>query len=463
MTVTTDLKTKLMIAGPLLALLTIFFLSQFVALNAAIVAGVTLWCVIWWTTEPVPLPATSLLPMALFPLLGVLDAGQVASAYGSQVIILLLGGFILSRGMESTGTHRRLAVAMINLSSRVTGNSGDRSVVIGFMLASAVLSMWISNTATTLMLLPIALAVLEKSNSEKLPLALMLGIAYAANVGGMGTPIGTPPNLIFMEVFAENTGERIGFVRWMSWGVPIVLILVPVIAWWLTRKLTNTHCIDLPAVGQWTSAEKRVLSVFAVTALLWITRSEPMGGWSSWFDIPNANDAAIALLGAIALFVVPDGKGGRLLNWEQANAIPWGMLLLFAGGICIAKGFIESGLSAELGNAFGAMLGWPAFLLVLVLCLCVSFMTETTSNTATTTLLMPILAAAAMGAAIRPELLMVPAALSASCAFMLPVATAPNAIALGSGYVPAARMMRTGVTLNLFGAVIVALLCWLIV
>ncbi len=448
--------------GPLLGLLAGLWLGDNLGAEAGITAGVALWVIVWWVTEPVPVPVTSMLPLALFPLTGVLDGKQVALAYGSPLILLMLGGFILSRGMESTGTHRRLAVAMINLCSRVAGRSSDRALVAGFMLAAAALSMWISNTAVTLMLLPIALATLEKNEHPGLPMVLMLGIAYAANIGGMGTPIGTPPNLVFMEIYAEYTGERMGFVRWMSWGIPVVIVFVPLACWWLTRLVDSAQPLDLPEVGRWRTAEKRVLCVFAATALLWITRSEPFGGWSGLFNLPNANDASIALLAAITLFIVPNGEGGRLLHWEQAREIPWGILLLFAGGICIAKAFVSSGLSETLGELFSHATQWPLLLMLFALALGVSFLTETTSNTATTTLLMPILAAAAIGASLRPELLMVPAALSASCAFMLPVATAPNAVVFGSGKIEARQMMRYGVVLNLIGACVITLACYLI-
>ena len=463
MSQTTSLKNSALLMGPLVAFLVGLIAAASLESMAAITVAVTVWCVIWWVTEPVPIPVTSLIPMAVFPLTGVLNGQEVAAAYGSPLIILMLGGFILSRGMESTGAHRRLAVTMVTMCERIAGGSSERSLVAGFMLAAAALSMWISNTATTLMLLPIALAILEKTQSKVLPMALMLGIAYAANVGGMGTPIGTPPNLVFMEVFTQTTGERIGFVQWMSWGLPVVICLLPIIIWWLTRNLSGGHDVKLPAVGAWTSAERRVLCIFSMTALLWITRSDPWGGWSTWFELETANDAAVALLGAICLFVVPNGRGGRLLNWEQANQIPWGMLLLFSGGICIARAFLTSGLSAELGELFGVLAGWPIFIMLLVLCLGVSFLTETTSNTATTTLLMPVLAAAAMGASVAPELLMVPAALSASCAFMLPVATAPNAVVFSSGKIVAAAMMRTGLVLNIVGASIIACFSWLLI
>ncbi|MGB5323838.1 MAG: SLC13 family permease [Pseudomonadales bacterium] len=457
------MRARMLWLAPLLALGSGLLAAQWLPPHAAVTVGVTLWCVLWWVSEPVPITVTSMLPLAIFPLTGVLDGGEVAAAYGSPLIILLLGGFILSRGMESTGTHRRLAVAMVNVCQRIGGHHSERALVAGFMLAAASLSMWISNTATTLMLLPIAMAVIEKSRSAALPMTLMLGIAYAANVGGMGTPIGTPPNLIMVEVFRQNTGETIGFIDWMRWGVPVVVVFVPLLIWWLTRKLGKGEAIELPAAGAWTAAERRVLTVFALTALLWITRSDPFGGWSSWLGIPTANDAAVALLGAILLFVIPNGRGSRLLDWEQAVQIPWGMLLLFAGGICIARAFNASGLSTQLGEGFSLLTHLPVLLMMLAICLGVSFLTETTSNTATTSLLMPILAAAALGASIPPELLLVPAALSASCAFMLPVATAPNAVVFSSGVIDPVVMMRTGVVLNIMGAVLIALLLWLLI
>jgi sodium-dependent dicarboxylate transporter 2/3/5 len=329
------------------------------------------------------------------------------------------------------------------------------------MAAAAVLSMWISNTATTLMLLPVALAVLEGARErERLAPPLLLGMAYAASVGGVGTPIGTPPNLIFMQVFADTTGESVSFLTWMSWAVPVVLVLVPLMALVLTRNLGGAIAVELPAVGPWRSAERRVLAVFAVTALLWITRSEPFGGWSGWLGLTQANDASVALLAVVAMCLLPDGRGGRLLDWEHASSIPWGVLLLFAGGICLARGFVSSGLSDLLGSWLAGLAGLPPLALIVAICLGVTFMTEATSNTASTSLLMPVLAAAALGAGVAPELMMVPAAMSASCAFMLPVATAPNSVVYGSGLVTTARMAREGLLLNFLGAAVISVACY---
>jgi sodium-dependent dicarboxylate transporter 2/3/5 len=374
------------------------------------------------------------------------------------LILLLLGGFILSRAMERSGAHRRIALGMVHL----FGASSDRRLVFGFMVAAAVLSMWISNTAATLMLLPVALAVLESSSERKrLAPALLLGVAYSASVGGLGTPIGTPPNLVFMEVYRETTGVAISFTQWMAWALPVVIIMLPLMGLWLTRGLVGGSAQDLPRVGRWSAAEKRVMLVFSLTALAWITRSEPFGGWSSWLDLPQANDASVALVAVVVMFCVPDGRGSRLLDWEHAVTIPWGVLLLFSGGICLAKGFSSSGLSDLLGQWLATFATLPLALLMVLICLVVTFLTETTSNTASTTLLMPVLAAAAVGSGLAPELLMLPAVMSASCAFMLPVATAPNSVMYGSGLVPIQRMAREGLMLNLLGAAVISTVCYL--
>jgi sodium-dependent dicarboxylate transporter 2/3/5 len=427
--------------------------------DMAVTGFVAVLCIVWWVFEPVPIPVTSLLPLAVLPLLGVLTPAQVGQAYGSPLILLLLGGFLLSKAMEHSGAHRRIAIGMV----RLFGASSGRRLVLGFMVAAAVLSMWISNTATTLMLLPVALAVLDAtSDKTKLAAPLLLGIAYAASVGGMGTPIGTPPNLIFMQVYEQTTGQAISFTRWMSWALPVVIIMVPVMALILTRNLRGALVVQLPEVGRWRPEERRVMTVFGLTALAWITRSEPFGGWKGWLDLPQANDASVALLAVVAMFLIPNGKGERLLSWERAATIPWGVLLLFSGGICLAKGFVSSGLSDLLGQWLVGMTLMPVYALILVICLVVTFMTETTSNTASTTLLMPVLAAAALAAGIPPQVIMVPAAMSASCAFMLPVATAPNTVVFGSGLVSISRMAREGVALNFLGALVISVVCYVL-
>jgi sodium-dependent dicarboxylate transporter 2/3/5 len=426
--------------------------------DIAVVGFVAVLCVVWWVLEPIPIPVTSLLPLAVLPLLGVITPAEVGQAYGSPLILLLLGGFLLSQAMEHSGAHRRIAIGMVNL----FGAHNGLRLVMGFMVAAAVLSMWISNTATTLMLLPVVLAVLEASpDKQKLAAPLLLGVAYAASVGGLGTPIGTPPNLIFMQVFEETTGRTISFTTWMGWALPVVVLMVPAMAFILTRNIRGDIAVTLPEVGAWRTEEKRVMLVFCLTALAWITRSEPFGGWKTLLNLPQANDASVALLAVVLMFLLPNGKGERLLSWERAVTIPWGVLLLFGGGICLARGFVSSGLSELLGGMFGTLASLPIYLLILLIALIVTFMTETTSNTASTSLLMPVLAAAALTAGIAPEVLMVPAAMSASCAFMLPVATAPNSVVYGSGMFSVARMAREGVALNFLGAAIITLVCYL--
>ncbi len=411
----------------------------------------------WWVTEALPIPATSLVPFALFPLAGVLDQRQAAAALGSYVIVLLMASFMLSKALEKSGAHERLALYMINL----VGASGRR-LVLGFMLAAAVLSMWISNTATTLMLATMALAILSRSDNPKLAVPLLLGIAYAASLGGTATLIGTPPNLIFAENYLLATGEEFSFARWMSIGLPIVALGVPVIWVWLTRGMGGVRAPALAEPGPWRKDEIRTLMVFAFAIFLWVTRVEPFGGWSGALGMGEAGDSTVAVLAVVIMFLVPDGKGGAILDWKSASNIPWGMLLLFAGGICIAAAFRQSGLDLLIGDSLASLANMPVFFMILGLCLSVTFLTEMTSNTATANLLMPLLAAVAAGTGIAPELLMIPAVISASCAFMLPVATAPNAIIYGTGHVSIARMAREGFILNILLAFIIASVCWVL-
>ncbi len=448
-----------LLLGPLLAATA--FLSLSVAgweASACWTAAITIICATWWIFEPIPIPATSMIPIAALPVVGVLTPAQVGQAYGSPLVLLLMGGFVLSTAMAKSGAHRRIALNMVNL----FGGTSSRRLVFGFMAAAAVLSMWISNTATTLMLLPVALAVIERSRDPHLAIPLLLGIAYAASVGGIGTPIGTPPNLVFREIYQQTTGTEVGFLTWMMWGIPVVLIFVPIIGVWLTRSLNFRGEIDMPAVGQWQTEEKRVFIVFSLTALAWVTRGQPFGGWSDWLNVPGANDASVALIAVVTMFLIPDGKGSKLLDWDTAAKIPWGMLILFGGGIAIAQAFIVSGLSAYLGEALAGLAGWPVLLMIAIICITITFLTEMTSNTATTTLMMPILAAAAIAAEIDPALLMVPAAMSASCAFMLPVATAPNTIVFSTGRFTTALMAKEGSVLNFIGVVVISLTCYLL-
>ena len=451
--------------APLIAVaVTLLMMRAGWAREGALTGGLTVLCALWWIFEPIPIPATAMIPLGVFPLLGILDGKQVAQAYGDPLIILLMGGAMLSKAMEKSGAHRRLALYMVNL----FGGDSQRRLVMGFMVASAALSMWVSNTATTLMLLPVAYAVLQSVNSQgsdsqgansqaakKLAVPLFLGIAYAASIGGLGTPIGSPPNIVFLKIYGEATGAIPSFTQWMLWGLPVVILLLPLAALWITRHLGAAEPLQIPQAGAWRSEEARVLVIFFLTAVAWITLREPFGGWSQWLNVPSANYAAVALTSVILMFVLPNGKGGKLLDWESASTIHWGVLLLFAGGIAIAKAFAVTGISAAIGESLSGVTRLSIIVLIAVVALTVTFLTEITSNTATTTLLMPILAAASLGAGFDPALLMLPAALSASCAFMLPVATAPNAIVFGTGEITVEQMVREGFILNLIGVAVI--------
>jgi sodium-dependent dicarboxylate transporter 2/3/5 len=420
---------------------------------AALTLGIAIWTALWWIFEAVPIPVASLIPLSFLPIFGVLSPQTVGEKYGHPLVLLLLGGFLLSKAMEKSGAHRRIALLLVH-----TCPKGDKFLLLGFMLATALLSMWISNTATTLMMLPIALAVIQGSENNRLTIPLLLGIAYSANVGGIATPIGTPPNLVMIGAYRDLGFEELSFAQWMNFGVPVSILMVLVIWLWVGRNLSkNSSEVALPDSGQWTKAETRTLTIFALTALAWITRSEPFGGWKTWLDLPQANDASVAFIAVLLLFCLPSGenKGAKLLDWKTANQIPWGMLILVGAGLCLGEAFKQSGLSASIADGLSGLENLPTMLLLLGICLLVTFLTEMTSNTATTSLLMPILGAAAIAADLDPKLLLIPAALSASCAFMLPVATIPNAVVFGTGKISIKRMAGEGLVLNLIGAGVV--------
>jgi sodium-dependent dicarboxylate transporter 2/3/5 len=461
--------------GPVLALL-IAWISHANGLPApaAMCAGVAVVCAVWWMFECLSIAVVGLVPFVALPLLGVVGHQDVAASYGHTVILLLLGGFLLSAAMERSGAHRRIAIAMV----RMVGGQGGRRVVLGFMLATASLSMWISNAATTLMMLPIALAVLQQAGDPRLRTPLLLGIAYSASVGGMATPIGTPPNVVFMGQLFERTGSELPFASWMSVGLPITLILLPIIWWWVTRKVGPTQPIDMPEIGKIQTNEIRVLAVFVITALLWVFRSAPGGGWSGLIStaagangaVDMIGDATVALGAALLMFICPSGKGtteegevDRLLDWATAERIPWGILIMFGGGMALATGFKESGLSQAIGSQLAFLAGSPTWLIVLSICVLVTFLTEITSSTATAMLLLPILGEMAVAVDLPPAVLMIPGTISCSCAFMLPGATAPNVIVFGAGGIRTDEMARTGLMLNFIAALVVTgMTLWLV-
>jgi sodium-dependent dicarboxylate transporter 2/3/5 len=419
---------------------------------AAATVGVTAWCATWWTTEPVPIPATSLLPFVILPWFGALPGEAAARAFGHDIVLLLMGGYLLSTAMEKSGAHERLAVGIVRA---VRGTSGWR-ILLGFATAGTCVSAWISNTATTLMLLPVALAVTGRSNHpERLGGRLLLVLAWSASIGGLCTPVGTTANPLLVQALARH-GVEWGFFDWGVVAVPVVAVLVPFACLWLARggALTDVQ-VTLPDLGPWSAPATRTLVIFGVTALSWVTRTAPFGGWRALLGVPDVGDHTVALLMVVVGFVTPNGAGGRVLDWDTAKRIPWGLLLLIAGGLAIGEAFDGTGLDDVVAARLGGAGALPVWLSVGAVAIAVTFLTEFTSNTAVAALILPILGTAAVAAGLRPELWLVPAGLSASCAFMLPVGTAPNAIVVGSGYVPTRFMAREGFVLNLVGAAVI--------
>jgi len=439
-------------------------------------AGAALLMALYWTFDVLPIAVTSLLPLALFPLLGVADPGAVAGAYGKPTTYLFLGGFILALGIERTGLHRRIALRIVAF----LGTRPSR-LVLGFMVASGLLSMWISNTATVMVMLPIAAAVLRSheeaaTDHGAAPIphfgtALMLGIAYAANIGGMGTLVGTPPNLAYRQILHEvfPAAPEVTFGGWMLLGAPLAVVFLGIGWLVLTRfifRLPTTRAFGerntirdaRRALGPVRRDELLAGLVFGAVALLWVTGSGfgDVPGWRSLPGLAKVGDESVAIAGAIALFVIPSGeRRGAIMDWETARRLPWGILLLFGGGFALAAGFESSGLSAAIGEGLAGLAGLPPWLLVVIVSTVMTFLTELTSNTATANLVLPILAKAAVAMGVDPRALMIPATLSASCAFMMPVATPTNAIVFGAGHITVPQMAWAGLWLNLVGVVLV--------
>lgn len=439
-------------------------------------AGIALLLAAWWATEVLPIPITSLLPMLLFPAVGVMGMAESAAPYARPTIFLLLGGFIIATALARWNLHRRLA---LNILVRVGDNPA--AIIGGFMAATAVMSMWISNTASTIMMIPIALSLageIVKDSSTKhqgFILCLVLGIAYAASIGGLGTPIGTPPNLFVVSFMRETYDIEISFFTWMMFGIPTVIIMVPVAWYVLTKWAYPFNLSDAPVaqsllqteladMGPMSLPEKRVAAVFLLVALSWIFRVPVQ---QNLHVLLWLNDAMIAIGGATLLFMVPSGckteKATTLLDWDTANIIPWGVLLLFGGGLSLAAGVKTSGLAIWLGTAMAGLGTMPLIVMVLCLVVLVVFLTELTSNTATVATLLPVLGALAATTGIDPMMLFAPVALSASCAFMLPVATAPNAVIYSTGKVTIPQMANAGFRLNLVAIMVVTVLSYALV
>lgn len=461
------------IAGPIAFVLILLFCEpQGMDPAAVAVLASTAWIALWWVTEAIPIAATALLPIVLFPLTGAVELKATTAQYGHRYIFLYIGGFLIAIAIEKWGLHRRIALNII----RLIGTNVSR-VILGFMMATAGLSMWISNTATAVMMLPIGMAIVvqlrdnpntDANENELFGKALMLSIAYSASIGGMATLIGTPPNLVLAGVVQEIYGVEISFLEWLKFGLPISLILLASCWLYLTRFAFQLQHKSFPggrqeiqkqldALQPFSREEKILLVVFCGTAAAWISRSfvqEHLGLF------PRLDDTIIAMVGGMCLFLIPGDRSGThhnresLLVWEDTSKLPWGIILLFGGGMALAEGFKSSGLAGWIGSQTTLLESGSLILLVLILITAVNFLTEITSNLATTSMLLPILASMALAINVHPFLLMVGATVAASCAFMLPVATPPNAVVFGSGYLRIPDMVRAGIWMNAISIVV---------
>lgn len=458
--------------GPLVFILFFFFIP-INGLNpeAKSVLSCALWIAIWWITEAVSIEVTALLPIVLFPLTGAVSLQETTASYGHKYIFLFMGGFILSIAFEKWDLHKRMALTII----KMVGTNVSQ-IILGFMVATAFLSMWISNTATSVMMLPIGMAIVLqlKDNPKTIEnenlifgKALMLAIAYSASIGGMATLIGTPPNLVLAGVVEETYKTEITFSQWFIFGFPISLVLLALCWFYLTKVAfkfqqkqfpggKNEIVRQLKELGAITYEEKILFLVFLFAALSWITRSFLLTK-----ILPQLDDTIIAILAALLLFVLPSKeKGKKILQWKDAVKLPWGILILFGGGMALASGFEKSGLAVWLGNQLVSLEMLPLFLLLLALIAAVNFLTEITSNLATTAMLLPVLVSLASAIGIHPYYLLVGATVAASCAFMLPVATPPNAVVFGSGYLKISDMVKKGIWMNILSIILLAIVVY---
>ena len=443
-------------------------------------AAVAILMAVWWITDAIPLFATALLPMVLYPLLGILKGKAVAPIYINSTIFLFMGGFMIALTMEKWQLHRRIALFIIRLIG-----GGPSRIILGFMAAAAFLSMWISNTATAIMMVPIGLAIVlqmeakfDEEKTHKFTVALMLGIAYACSVGGVATLVGTPPNLSFARIFEITFPKAtpIAFGTWFTMALPLSIVMLLTI-WLILTKIFFRVPADVTVdraivdqeyddLGPMRFEEKAVLVVFLLTAFLWVFRKSlnlgfvSIPGWSQLIPYPKLiDDGTVALTMALILFLIPtrsqDAETATIMGPDVIKNIPWNIVILFGGGFAMAKGFQVTGLSTLIGNQFAGLAGMSPILMTAIICTGLTFLTELTSNTATTEMILPILASVAFAMKANPLLLMIPATLSASCAFMMPVATPPNAIVFGSGRIKIAEMAKVGVFINLIGVVII--------
>ena len=462
-----------LILGPALFLIILlWFHPEELSKEANAILASTIWIAVWWITEAVPIAITSLLPVVLFPLTGGMELAETTASFGHRYIFLYIGGFILAIAIERWNLHKRIALNILSLIG-----TNVKNVILGFMVATAFLSMWISNTATSVMMLPIGMSIISQlmdnpktveNENQNFGKALMLAIAYSASIGGMATLIGTPPNLVLATIVQETYGIEITFSKWFMFGLPISLILLAICWKYLTeiaftfkqKKFPggrNEINKQLKSLGKLSYEEKMVLLIFVGTAFAWITRSFLLQKL-----IPNLDDTLIAVIAGILLFILPasKSKNRKLINWEEAVKLPWGILLLFGGGLALAQGFKTSGLAEWIGGQLTLLEGASIFILLLFLIALVNFLTEITSNLATTAMILPILAPLSLVLDVNPFILMVGATVAASCAFMLPVATPPNAVVFGSGYLRIPDMAKTGVWMNLFSIIFLTIMVY---
>ena len=461
--------------GPILfVIVLLWFHPEGLSKEANAILASTLWVAVWWITEAIPIAVTSLLPIILFPLTGGLSLTETTASFGHKYIFLYIGGFILAIAIQRWNLHKRIALNIINLIG-----TNVKSIILGFMVATAFLSMWISNTATAVMMLPIGMAIIaqlmdnpDTVEDENLTFgkALMLAIAYSASIGGMATLIGTPPNLVLAGIVKETYDIEITFSKWFMFGLPISLILLTICWKYLTEVAFTFKQKSFPggrteinkqleSLGKISYEEKMVLMVFLGTALAWITRSFFLQKF-----IPNLDDTIIAVIAGILLFIIPAAKdkNRKIITWAEAVKLPWGILLLFGGGLALAQGFKVSGLAEWIGGQMTLLEGASLFVLLLVLIAAVNFLTEITSNLATTAMILPILAPLALVIDVHPFLLMVGATVAASCAFMLPVATPPNAVVFGSGYLKIPDMVKAGIWMNVISIILLSLIVFFV-
>ena len=463
-----------LVLGPTLFLIILFFFEPEGLGKAGIaILASAAWIAVWWITEALPIAATALLPILLFPLSGGLSLPETTASYGHKYIFLFIGGFILAIAIEKWKLHKRIALTIIKFVG-----TNIVHIILGFMIATAFLSMWISNTATSVMILPVGMAIIaqlrdipETVENENLIFgkALMLSIAYSASIGGMATLIGTPPNLVLAGVVQESYGVEITFAQWFTFGFPISIVFL-ILSWlYLTKVAFKFKQKTFPGgkaeinkqlkeLGTLTYEEKIIGFVFILTAFAWISRSFFLAKF-----IPAIDDTIIAITCGISLFILPSkNKKHRLMKWEDTINLPWGILILFGGGMALALGFESSGLAIWIGNQMTALETVPLILLLLILIAAVNFLTEITSNLATTAMLLPVLVSMASAIGVHPYFLLVGATVAASCAFMLPVATPPNAVVFGSGYLKIEDMVKKGVWMNMISIILLTLAVYFI-